>query len=725
MVCNFSNTQATGNNNDDNEPQPAGTTPLTVYAQDDCINNNDLSLAGANDYTWSNTDARYVLTGHDDGYIRLWNLDERRTVRESTTSSIPCVASVNVIATATTTTTMKRVTRVIFLSQYVDGSSSSASDATKAITPPFITGTDMNRTITLWSSFGVSNDGNINSPSRLRVFGLRNGGDNDATNLLSSIMSVEMCPAPYRPALPPSSIIPGGIVSGDDNNGNDNDNTMTTVPSSFLILAERTSGIIHALHMDTKWNENDNDATSSSPSSSSVVVKGFDYVSTLNVVHPIYSFCVAPPSPSSSIGGGGMTNNNNALLSSSSVLKEERDVDLCCIQSKAVQMLTLSADMCAPPDDDVGYGTELRGDLAPGVTLLDLPAVEVSDDEDDDNNNEEEEEFEEEDYDMEEDGLDVVEYSTNDSGEDDDEEDAVGEEDAAAAVPTASETNKPNAFSNWLGAIASPFTSPPPPIVEDDNVAAQKNAPPPPPKPSTESAKSPATSPPPGLGFQSVLPPPPPADMTPVQDATPTPPALLSPMQILSESGSGSDLNLVQSTAKQQQAPKSAAAASSVPPPSKAAKKPTKKKGPDGKKAPPPVSSNQPTGPMKILQREEPKEETNVSVPPNAVDINAIEDTIQRIISTQMKSHETQLLTSLRKVISTEVSSAVSSAVRSSMKDTSKVTEQAISNQVESGKLGKKLEKHAKDSAALAAKETVGKMQPAIVNSLHEVRLVL
>ena len=156
----------------------------------------------------------------------------------------------------------------------------------------------------------------------------------------------------------------------------------------------------------------------------------------------------------------------------------------------------------------------------------------------------------------------------------------------------------------------------------------------------------------------------------------------------------------------------------------KAAKKPTKKKGPDGKKAPPPaVSSNQPTGPMKILQREEPKEETNVSVPPNAVDINAIEDTIQRIISTQMKSHETQLLTSLRKVISTEVSSAVSSAVRSSMKDTSKVTEQAISNQVESGKLGKKLEKHAKDSAALAAKETVGKMQPAIVNSLHEVRL--
>ena len=38
------------------------------------VEGDDLSLAGANDISWSDKDARHVLTGHDDGKVRLWDL---------------------------------------------------------------------------------------------------------------------------------------------------------------------------------------------------------------------------------------------------------------------------------------------------------------------------------------------------------------------------------------------------------------------------------------------------------------------------------------------------------------------------------------------------------------------------------------------------------------------------------------------------------------------------
>lgn len=51
------------------------------------------------------------------------------------------------------------MTRVLFLSQYQSptgggsGGGSSGSGSGAIITPPFITGTDMNHTVTLWSSW--------------------------------------------------------------------------------------------------------------------------------------------------------------------------------------------------------------------------------------------------------------------------------------------------------------------------------------------------------------------------------------------------------------------------------------------------------------------------------------------------------------------------------------------------------------------------------------------
>lgn len=665
MVCNAIASHTPGDNEEDSDKKKKslssrGLTPFIISSED----SNNSGLLGANDITISNNNAKFALTGHDDGYIRLWDINERQVMGEDDTDvSIPCVSSVNTaIPGEESEEEEKKVTRVIFLSQYEDSTSSIS-----AITPPFITGTNMNHTVTLWSSFTSSGSKKVNLPSRLRIFQLQN----DGASLLSSLISMELCPAPYRP--------PEDVSSSSN----------VVVPSSFLLLAERKAGILHALHLDTEWKQDDNN-----DGSSVVTVKGFDYVSTLNVVHPIYSFCVAPTTPGDT--------------SKPASLKEERDVDLCCIQSKAVQMLTLSADMCPPPDIDeeeiiIGGPVE----LADGVTLLNLPTdgEVVSDDEDDGAN----EEFED-DYDMDE---PPVEYSTNNESEDDVEEEAV-----LPAAATASES-KPNAFSNWLGAIAKPFSGGAPAAEEEDEKPSEE----PKPEKKTVVKSSPAVSPLPP-GFESILPPPPPPTSAEAADPLslmPSPPAapvatpnntvLLSPMQLLSESGASDDVPAEPSASKKTQ--------ENLPDRLKAAKKSNKKKSKDDKKAAPAPSNkaNEPAPqPMKILLK--PKDDTssdNAAVSSN-VDISAIEATVNRVVAAQMKSHETQLLASLRKVISTEVASSM----KSSGKDVDKAIEQGVQRGITKGGLGKALEKHMKESAALAAKEAVNSMQPAIVSSLHE-----
>ena len=228
------------------------------------VEGDDSSLAGANDISWSDKDARHVLTGHDDGKVRLWDLTAQSKIGETNELCIPCVAQLDVtLPNADNEGSSKRVTRALFLSQYeADGG---------GVTPPFITGTDMNSTITLWSGFPAAGS-SVGAPSRLRVFGLRNSDAPPPS--LSNVMSVELIPAPYRP--PVAAEAGMGVIA----------------PSSFLLLAERKSGIMHALHLDTEWKEGGD----AEEGGDAVVVKGFDYVSTLNVVHPIYSYCVAPSS---------------------------------------------------------------------------------------------------------------------------------------------------------------------------------------------------------------------------------------------------------------------------------------------------------------------------------------------------------------------------------------------------------------------------------------------
>ena len=653
---------------------------------------NGVSLAGANDVAWSSKDAKHVLTAHDDGKVRLWDVslpEAEITVGGGANSlmSVPCVAELDVASAIASVNAHneKRVTRVLFLPRYecedIQGKSFSS------ITPPFITGTEMNHTITLWSSFTVSSSDptKVCPPERLRTFSLRHDSHPSPPPTLSSLLSVEMCPAPYCP------------TSGEE----------VVAPSSFLLLAERTSGYMHALHLDTEWN-----TVKDAPSS--VIVKGFDYVTTLNVVHPAYSYCVAPTT-SDGMGGGDVAS-----------LGEERDVDLCCVQSKAVQMLTLSAAMCARPRDK---GSK-DGELAPGVSLMHLPDVEDAN----------EEEFEEEEYDMEDEDMQAnVEYN----GDDDNYEEEAASFPLSAPVQKqeplsanfGGESNDP--FSNWLGAIANPL-----------------------PPPTASTVSSTASAPPPGLGFafsnNTALPPPPGMGAASTTTASTASQGMtfLSPMQILSGGSSvRSNSPKVEQTAQKgdkNNAPSSASASTTVAkksvrgnspmgiPPSSTIKGSStagkKKKGSDtssGNSKKPPATS----APLTILRREEPSKvedassniipvETASSPTPQVVgsnvDLSTIEATIERALAGHMKSHEKEMIAVVHKALTSEVGSIV----RSSLKEIEKSNEQSLERAFASdGKFGRKLEKVSKESAALAAKQAVAGMEAPIVASLHQVRL--
>jgi hypothetical protein len=214
-------------------------------------------------------------------------------------------------------------------------------------------------------------------------------------------------------------------------------------------------------------------------------------------------------------------------------------------------------------------------------------------------------------------------------------------------------------------------------------------------------------------------------------------------MQILSESSSDLEVPSQKKLVKLPTSAVTAVAAALAPPPiCNPVTKMKKQKGQDGKKK---VETKQTVAPMKILQRDEPKDEiaveviqpVSVAAVPSAdlpvvsvskIDLGDIESIVQRSITTQLKTHDTELISSLKNIIAAEVRSVINS----SFKDAEKATEQAVQRGIASGlstglkkgldgELGKRLDKHAKDSVASATKEALECMQPLIMNSLHQV----
>lgn len=724
----------------------------------------DQPLAGANDVAWSSKDAKHVLTAHDDGKVRLWDAslpvsmvrtEAGQLVRSgssamshsvggshhhavnSVVSSIPCVAELDVASAICDLNghSDKRITRVMFLSRY---ESEVGQQGGVAITPPFVTGAEMNHTITLWSSFSSAPSSTstnttaasttaIHPPKRLRTFRLHS----DVTPPpLSSLLSVELCPAPYLPPVSTSDEI--------------------AVPSSFLLLAERHAGSMHALHFLTEWKADDHaSAARTGAAPTAVTVKGFDYVATLNVVHPVFSYCVAPAA-----AGDATT------TSSPPSLAEEIDVELCCVQSKAVQMLTLSGAMLC---GGKGMGANYAKDLVEGVSVLEFSKGDDEDGKEEEAQREDdlmdEEEFEEEEYDLEDDEDARLENTRDGDDEENDSSPFLlpGLPPPESNAPPPPPTDDP--FSNWLGAIAQ--TPLPPPT----------SAPPP-------------SAPPPGLGFpsppsfpnSSTLPPPPgmvgaSAPPAPAAAASASGMTLLSPMEILSGGGAGSgsnpSLSSVHTTTTHHHAPKTAESATKekdAPRSVSASAAPGKKstRGNASPMGPPPsstikgVGANKskktgdtagtkktggPAAPVAILKRDEhasssssveqtsskalsakhavPSPVTSSHSIGSVVDIAAIESAIETTLASHLKTHEASLLAAMHKAVSSEVESAVRASMKGVEKSTEKSVERALSLD---GKWGKKLEKVAKGSAEIAAKEAVAGMEVSIVSSLNKVR---
>ncbi len=109
---------------------------------------------------------------------------------------------------------------------------------------------------------------------------------------------------------PHATVVPRCPRRGEEGGGEN----VVSPPSLFVLMAEGKVSMLHALHLNTKWAREDFNGGNSTV----VVVAGLDYVTTVNVVHLIYSLCVVPP----------------GAPSADRLLGEEHNMDLCCLQSK-------------------------------------------------------------------------------------------------------------------------------------------------------------------------------------------------------------------------------------------------------------------------------------------------------------------------------------------------------------------------------------------------------
>uniref|UniRef100_A0A7S4K9R6 Enhancer of mRNA-decapping protein 4 C-terminal domain-containing protein n=1 Tax=Odontella aurita TaxID=265563 RepID=A0A7S4K9R6_9STRA len=461
--------------------------------------------ADANDLCWSPVDARYVLTAHGDGFVRLWDLRGRAYVDSASGEEVPSgsaglgaggaapegvVVSASIAGKVAVCDASSEVgcesgaDRCQFLPKFADASSDGASSGKDALTPPFLTGHKNNSTVTLWSPFLA--DGS--APTKVAVFELS-------------------APSPLRLSL----------ALCDDGN-----TLRPSQPSAFAFLADSEGGGLFALHLR------------SSSGGGKPVATGFDYLIPFRLTHPIYSWTVGTIA-------AGADDDAQGLVEEGDV-----DVNLFAVQSRAVQMFSIFPGMRGGPSG----GDRPPGMLAEGVTVEGRPeevtaaaaAAVVTNEEGANAVAVEYDDYDHDDEDMQED--------EDDEEEDEDDEDVdVGHGPPASSLPppglspdlkpigAAGITAAPpgvgsgeGAFANWLGNLAAAAPAP-------AAAPSPKGAPRPPP-PSTP-ANTPATAykplvpraPPPGMSAPPGMPGPPPGMGVP----TPPPPPI--PVQLKTAAG--------------------------------------------------------------------------------------------------------------------------------------------------------------------------------------------
>jgi len=251
------------------------------------IQSTDASLYDVTDLAWSPLDSRHVLTVHSSGEIVLWDL-KTLMPRGDGTLAPTRVQSL-------TQEPPQPLTRCMFLPH--DNKAASSSSA-NAMTSCFVTASDQNATITLWSPFEMNaKDGSAVKPQKIQVLSLERPSPSYILDVVYSITPPEASPM-----------------------------------SSFLIMADRHAGKILAFHLKAQWGEDD-------ATNKKTLLVGSDYVVPFKTRFPTYSWSVQS-APAADITEEELVDQGGLIF----------DAKLFAYQSKIVQSLTLTSYMLLPPE---------------------------------------------------------------------------------------------------------------------------------------------------------------------------------------------------------------------------------------------------------------------------------------------------------------------------------------------------------------------------------------
>mmetsp|Transcript_67949 Transcript_67949/g.100812 ORF Transcript_67949/g.100812 Transcript_67949/m.100812 type:complete len:1174 (+) Transcript_67949:364-3885(+) len=427
--------------------------PSSAYDEDD--------VATMADLTWSNLDSRHVLSGQDDGSLILWDLRDWTFYRSMGGTYTPVESgeegAKDVVASAKCLFKLQGchsdvdggISRVVFLPP---SNSAGAGAGGGVVTCKFVASWCKNTKMTIWSEF-TTNGSQILAPTPLQTLEFFSNPSASLPTQEELDLRLSLCgwkdPSSVAAALPP----PGMSVP----------TTTANDSKTVVLLADQKKGDLYALSL--------------SPSGQ------LKYITPFKVVHPIYSFLSSFSSPEDD--DGEVTTGEDGNL----------ELNVFCVQSKAVQLLRMTSKMMIKPTVEWN-----EGDWGNIVQVKSPPLQEEEE--------EEEEVVEYDDYDPEED-EDMMMHSHPASSSDDDEEEEMaapppGLPPQLVPPPPHLETPAPPppfGFANWLGSLAAASSSsntPPPPV--PPGVALLGNAPPP----------ATATAPPPGIPLPTATPAPPP-----------------------------------------------------------------------------------------------------------------------------------------------------------------------------------------------------------------------
>ena len=587
--------------------------------------------AGICDLAWSNQDAKNVLTAHKDGCVRLWDLRstvyilDGKEVEDPTTVAIAsCALSAKCLMTVKIASDPDAgALQCFFLPAFEDASAMFRTGGVTAMEPgsymtsPFVTYTTTGE-LALWSPFTMSGS----PPTIVRIFQLENGAK--ASNV--SVVT-----------LPP--------VDAEDENP----------PSAFVLMSD-IEGNIHALHLASQWRDVPGSALA--PNRKIAAVTGFDYVIYFKSLQPIYSQSVI------------------ASLDETSDVKQW-NLDMYCVQSKAVQKLTLSPAMCVAP-----LPLE-AGMLADGVWVEIIQSIVGA------NVTAEEEDIEFHDY---EDLEEVDESFEAEEEDEDDDDDAVEAEPVIADIPPPPMPSflggdGTGAFSNWLGNLAG-ASKKNEPVVSEPAMPTVKS------EIDLDSVPLPEA---PKVEIRSVSAPPKPAT-----------PELLSPMQILGM------------TVKKEEDISAPKVKAPVDKPKEVKEKKIFKSS-NEKKMKPALSNED--NKITILKREDvtPKKPTpiqpaDVNTVSGGVTKEDVEDIVRRAVSSHFQKQESLITAEIQKAVRYEMQSGLVPALNKTVAQT---LEQAVAKTMKTT-----VTKTVKDcmmaNTAELASSISSQLQAPVVDSFHQ-----